>query len=434
MSEVGLFEMMMRNETVIVESASEWKVLVVDDEPEVHAVTRMSLHNLRFCGAGIQLLNAHSGSEARELLARHDDIALLLLDVVMESDDAGLQLVRHVREVMGNDRVRIVLRTGQAGQAPERRVVLEYDINDYKEKTELTSQKLVTCVVSSLRAYQAINEVAQLNRELESKVAERTADLERSRLRLERALQVMEQGERAGRRVQFKMLPKQGLCFGRTRFSHCLLPSEFMSGDFLDYFPLDAQRVLFYIADVSGHGVASAFVTVYLKRFVSATLEAATAGHDCIVSDPALLLALLNHELLRERFGKHIALFVGVLDTSTGELLCANAGAYPYPLLRDAGGARYLEQPSTPVGLLEDAEYHNQRLQLVAPFRLLLVTDGVLEVLPEDNGADRLEHLRNTLPLDADSAEAVAESLGCRSLAQAPDDIALLLLGCENWS
>ncbi|GAA0586714.1 DUF3369 domain-containing protein [Caenispirillum bisanense] len=133
-----------------------WVVLVVDDEPEVHAVTAMVLSDVRFKDRPVTLLSARSAAEARTVLAARRDIAVVLLDVVMETDDAGLQLVRHIRHDLGNRAVRIILRTGQPGQAPERDVILAYDINDYKAKTELTSQKLFTTLVAALRSYEDI--------------------------------------------------------------------------------------------------------------------------------------------------------------------------------------------------------------------------------------------------------------------------------------
>lgn len=130
-----------------------WKILIVDDETEVHSVTRLALNGYRFAGKGLQFLDAHSGAEAMDILAAHDDIALVLLDVVMETDHAGLDVVGYIRETLGNRLTRIVLRTGQPGQAPEKRVIIDFDINDYKEKTELTAQKLFTLMSASLRSY-----------------------------------------------------------------------------------------------------------------------------------------------------------------------------------------------------------------------------------------------------------------------------------------
>jgi len=132
------------------------RILIVDDELDVHSVTRLALRGVSFKGRPLALLSAYSGIEAFELLSKYTDIALVLLDVVMETEDAGLRLVGRIRDELNNHLVRIVLRTGQPGQAPEQQVIIDYDINDYKAKTELTTQKLFTTVVASLRAYESL--------------------------------------------------------------------------------------------------------------------------------------------------------------------------------------------------------------------------------------------------------------------------------------
>ncbi|MEO7251358.1 MAG: DUF3369 domain-containing protein [Arenimonas sp.] len=144
-----------------------WKILIVDDEPEVHEITRIVLGALEFDGRHLQLIEATSGQQARELLSAEADIALMLVDVVMETEHAGLDLVKYVREELGNRFVRIVLRTGNPGQAPERQVIRAYDINDYKEKTELTSRKLETLIYTALRGYRDIMIIEAARRGLE---------------------------------------------------------------------------------------------------------------------------------------------------------------------------------------------------------------------------------------------------------------------------
>jgi diguanylate cyclase (GGDEF)-like protein len=133
-----------------------WRVLVVDDEADVHAVTRLILSKIIFKHRPIELLTANSAAEAQQLLHVEKNIAVILLDVVMETDDAGLRLVEIIRNQLCDPNVRIILRTGQPGQAPEERVIIDYDINDYKAKSELTSQKLFTTVIAALRAYETI--------------------------------------------------------------------------------------------------------------------------------------------------------------------------------------------------------------------------------------------------------------------------------------
>ncbi|MGG1517304.1 DUF3369 domain-containing protein [Paenibacillus oryzisoli] len=136
-----------------------WLLLIVDDEKQIHQVTRMVLHDFEFAGRKLDFLSAYSAREAKQLLQEQPNIAVVLLDVVMEVEDAGLQIVRYIREELKNQAIRIILRTGQPGQAPERTVIMEYDINDYKEKTELTSQKLFTTVVTALRSYRDIKTI-----------------------------------------------------------------------------------------------------------------------------------------------------------------------------------------------------------------------------------------------------------------------------------
>lgn len=130
-----------------------WKVLIIDDDQGIHDVTRLALSNFEFEGRPLQFMHAYSADEAKQVLASHDDIALAVVDVVMEHEHAGLELVQHIRKEMQNHLIRLVLRTGQPGQAPERTVIRDYDINDYKEKSELSAQKLYSTVLTSLRSY-----------------------------------------------------------------------------------------------------------------------------------------------------------------------------------------------------------------------------------------------------------------------------------------
>lgn len=130
-----------------------WPVLVVDDDAEVLAVTRLMLADSRYEGRRLRLLCAASAAEARVLLAAHPDIALALLDVVMETDHAGLELVRHIRETLGNSTMRLVLRTGQPGLAPVQDVTSRYSIDDYLSKSDLGFQRLNTLITTSLRTY-----------------------------------------------------------------------------------------------------------------------------------------------------------------------------------------------------------------------------------------------------------------------------------------
>ncbi|HEY0487891.1 MAG TPA: HD domain-containing phosphohydrolase [Telluria sp.] len=141
-----------------------WKVLLVDDEPDIHDITKLTLSRFRLDGRALHFVHAYSGAEAKEVLSRETDIALVFLDVVMENEDSGLEVARWMREDLNNTFTRIVLRTGQPGQAPEERVIVNYDINDYKEKTELDRTKLFTTTFAALRAYRDIMKVEDARR------------------------------------------------------------------------------------------------------------------------------------------------------------------------------------------------------------------------------------------------------------------------------
>ena len=144
-----------------------WKVMIVDDDEQVHQVTQLSLGDFRFEGKSINFVSAYSGEEAKKVISQNPDVAFIFLDVVMESNDAGLKFVKYVREELNNRLVRIVLRTGQPGEAPEASIIADYDINDYKTKTELTQQKMLVTTISALRSYRDVMEIENNRKTLE---------------------------------------------------------------------------------------------------------------------------------------------------------------------------------------------------------------------------------------------------------------------------
>jgi signal transduction histidine kinase/DNA-binding NarL/FixJ family response regulator len=149
------------------EQIRRWKIAIIDDDHAVHDGTRFALSDYRLNGQGLEILSAYSAADGRQLLRSHPDVAVVLLDVIMETDTAGLDLVEFIREDLKNETVRIILRTGQPGQAPERRVIVDYDINDYKAKTELTADKLFTALTAALRSYLQLQRMVETRRGLE---------------------------------------------------------------------------------------------------------------------------------------------------------------------------------------------------------------------------------------------------------------------------
>ncbi len=153
-----------------------WRVLVVDDDPEVHQVTRLVLQNVRLLGRPIEIVDTFSLAQSISLLENDRDFAVVWLDVVMETPDAGLRLITHIRSQLHMRETRIILRTGQPGYAPELEVFSEYDINDYHAKTELTHARLMTAMTAALRSYEQI-ETNRRNTELMERIARESAKL-----------------------------------------------------------------------------------------------------------------------------------------------------------------------------------------------------------------------------------------------------------------
>lgn len=204
-------------------ASQPWRILLVDDEPEVHKITRLALEGFTHDGRGIELLSAYSAREGAELMRTTADVALVLLDVVMESDDAGLKLARTIRTELHNHQTRIVLRTGQPGMAPERQVIDQYPIDDYKSKLEFTSQRLYSTIVSALRTYSEI-------RRIETLAADRTAELETKSQQLEQAFHdvtvLSEIGQELVAAVDFESAFT--LLYGHVRLS---MPADFFGID-----------------------------------------------------------------------------------------------------------------------------------------------------------------------------------------------------------
>ena len=150
-------------------NTNKFKLLIVDDEKEIHVMTKLVLSDYSYKGSTLEFLSAYSGKEAKKLIKDNPDAACILLDVVMETKDAGLEIARFIREDEKNEKLRIILRTGQPGKAPEKDIILNYDINDYKEKTELTTQKLFTTITTALRSFIHLTDLEEKNNEIAAK-------------------------------------------------------------------------------------------------------------------------------------------------------------------------------------------------------------------------------------------------------------------------
>lgn len=247
------------------------------------------------------------------------------------------------------------------------------------------------------------------------------------------ALQLLREDEEAGRRVQQRILPASPVRYGALVAEHRVVPSLYLSGDFIDHFELAPGYVGFYLADVSGHGMSSAFVTLLIKTLgnrARRTMQRELLDERLI--RPSRLAELVNRELLALGMGKHVTLFAGVIDTHRRELRWSVAGHYPQPLVFDGKCAHYLEGSGMPAGLFDEAVYEDRMQPLPDGFALVLCSDGLMELMSETSLADKEARLLQAVGNGAVTVEALSREFSLDSRREVPDDIALLVIRESN--
>ncbi len=252
--------------------------------------------------------------------------------------------------------------------------------------------------------------------------------LENANRDLLESLTHLQKDQQAGRHVQSRMLPETPKIIGKYSFCHRILPSLYLSGDFIDYFLVGDRHAVFFIADVSGHGASSAFVTVILKNLFARKRSDYHHRHNSVIMSPAHMLERANSELLDMDIDKHVTMCVGVLNVDSGELLYSVAGHLPAPVMSVDGKAQYLECHDLPVGLFPDATYTEQQLFLPENAVLTLFSDGILEVLEPSGVRAKEEYLLEALGEGWKSADEVVNAFNLDQVTEAPDDIAVLVV------
>lgn len=252
--------------------------------------------------------------------------------------------------------------------------------------------------------------------------------LEAANRELEASLHLLQEDQTAGRQVQMNMLPESPWVAGEFAFEHQIIPSLYLSGDFADYFRVDERRIAFYLADVSGHGASSAFVTVLLKFMTTRLLFEFKRGGKMREFKPSQVLSHINRGLINCKLGKHVTMVGGVIDEDTGLLTYAVGGHLPLPVLYTPEHTRYLEGRGLPVGLFDEATYQDLVVELPPQFSLSLMSDGILDLLPGDTLKDKEAALPEIVKAAGGSLDGLRQRFGLATLGEMPDDIALLVL------
>jgi len=252
--------------------------------------------------------------------------------------------------------------------------------------------------------------------------------LENANRDLLESLTLLQQDQQAGKHVQQLLLPDTPKQISNYQFCHFILPSLYLSGDFVDYFVVGEDHAVFFVADVSGHGASSAFVTVFLKNlFARKRSDFLHRGSTAILS-PAKMLAIANRELLEMGIGKHVTLCVGAFDLKCNQLCYSVAGHLPAPVLAFNGRAEFLPEHDMPVGLFADAQFSDHMITFPPGAVLTLFSDGILEVLDSDTLEHKEQRLLDLLKEGQSSSTQLAEAFGLFDMDEAPDDIAILVV------
>lgn len=382
-------------------------VLSIEDEPAVRAGIVAYLED-----SGFDMLEAADGRAGLDLF-RRESPDVVLCDLRLPGMD-GLEVLSTVTRESPETPVIVVSGANLLGDAVQ---ALRRGAWDFITKPIQDMGVLENVVRRALERAELMQQNRTYREHLES--------LNRELMRTVRQLQ---EDEKAGRQIQYRLLPQDHRRIGAYEFSRRLFPSAYLSGDFVDYFAVDDRRVGFYIADVSGHGSASAFITVMIKTLVAQYREAFWQDGDESVLNPARVLERLNRDLYRERLDKHVTMYYGILDLDRDEVTYSTAAQFPYPIVHDREGTRFLPSRSRPVGLFDDARFPCQRISLSQPCRLLLVSDGILEVLPGES----LKHKQDTLLRVAGEPQAtlrhLSSAFGLSNERRFPDDVALLMV------
>lgn len=275
-----------------------WKILIVDDAAEVHEVTKLALSDFTFEGKSLTFISAYSAQEAKQMIQSYPDTAIIFLDVVMETENAGLHVIKYIREELGNPLVRIILRTGQPGQAPENVVAVSYGIDDYKIKTELTAQKLLITVVTALRAFSTLLQMLEVNRNLKIEVAQhrqveaalRISEMRREKVhQLKRALQARHQTQpQSGQREKIETLGQLV-----TEITHEILNSPNQAGALYTMFMITRiARTVLRITDEHsaslGLSQSKLAVLIYLNSEPELCASPSSLAKHCGVSRAAM--------------------------------------------------------------------------------------------------------------------------------------------------
>ena len=283
--------------------------------------------------------------------------------------------------------------------------------------------------VSVACAQQTVSRIDEFAQARRQRLNDR-AQLEKTNDELQKSLRVLKQDQIAGLEVQKSLMPESPLRFGDYQISHSVVPSLYLSGDFVGYNVVLGRYLLFYFADVSGHGASSAFVTVLLRFMIGRLIRRHQLEEDytALALAPQGLVEHINTQMLATGLGKHMTLVAGSVDMSTHRMRYVLGAQLPQPILVVDGVARYLQGAGKPVGIFADASWKVEEVELPERSALILLSDGVFDLMPQRQIAEKEMAILDCLAEHSGDLDDLKRVLSIDTVTEPQDDISVLLM------
>lgn len=388
-------------------NGEEARILSVDDDP-----TFLSIISYYLEKSGYTVFKAKNGDEALDLF---DEVKpdIVLCDLYMPGM-SGLELIELLKIKSPDTPVIVISGEGNLNDAISamRLGAWDYIVKPFEQAALDQTVKRV------LDKFFLINENKLMKQQLEEKNHLLTQGFEQ-----------LQADQKAGEIVQNLLLPKNNITINKYDISYKIMPSLYLSGDFIDYFKLNQDTLAFYIADVSGHGASSAFVTVFLKGIMSQLLTNYQNGVDDIILEPDHVLKYISDRILSAQLGKYITMIYCVLDLKENLLHYSIGGHYPNPVIWDGKKACFLEGKGFAVGIYNNATFENNHIELPEEFKILMLSDGILELLEGGNLNENESLLLTSLNQKQFNIDKFLHHFDIIDECGFPDDITVLLIG-----
>lgn len=387
--------------------SSYGRILSVDNEPAFRQEVNSYLED-----NGFTTFEATSNKEGLMLFReKKPDLVLSSLQMM---DENGLELLDAIRNESPETPVIVISKTEGVDNLLE---ALHLGAWDYIIKPIKNMAVLEHAVCRALERGRLVIENKRYRDELEEK-----------NIQISRSLAQLKEDQKAGKSVQQQLLPKSEISFGNYHFSHKVLPSLYLSGDYVDYFEINSSMIGFYIIDVSGHGASSAFVTVMIKSLIEQILLKYQMGNDDSILHPDKVLKWISDNMLQAKLNKYLTMIFCLINKKDNTLKYSIGGHYPNPILLEKDKVKYIAGKGFAVGVFKQAEFTTEEWLLPTEFTLCLLSDGIFEVIEGKNTEVKEQSLLKLVKESKGNIQSILELTGTNRDFGFPDDIAILLV------